>query len=179
MKRSICVACAVAMAFVLIAGEARAGDCKAVRGEGVVVQPGGLGTNWVGPVSLRMRGQRLEGEATVFIDPLIWLAGPAPPPLFHFAGFDWVKLNFGSDGYFTIWEMAYFEPKDPFLIEWTYEGYGRLGWAYLGYGSYGPWGTGMFEKVTGELDVKGTMWLTHPDPPNRVEFRFKGKLCGV
>ena len=180
MNRARCVACVLLMALALTAGTAWAGDCKAARGQGVVLQPGGLGTNWVGPVTLRVRGHRLQGEATVFIDPRLWAAGPSPPPNFHYAGFDWAELDFGSKGSFTIWEMSYFEPRDPYLIEWTYSGFGRLGWAYLGPDSYGPpWGTGMFENATGEFDMTGRMWLTQPEPANRIEFRFKGRICGI
>jgi hypothetical protein len=167
------------MAFALVTSAAWAKNCKTARGEGLVLQPGGVGTHWSGPVTLRVRGQLLEGQATVFIDPPLWAGGPAPPPLFHIAGFDWVLLDFGDDGSFTVWEMSYFKPQDPFFIEWSYEGDGRLGRAYLAHGSYGPWGTGMFENATGEFNMIGTMLLTAPDPVNSVEFTYKGRICGI
>lgn len=166
-----------ATAFLLTTAASAAPRCVMVRGEGVMTQPAGPFTEWVGPVSMKIRGKTYAGEGTVFIDPL--LLGNSGPPGFETVGFDWFTFDFGEAGSFSAWELASLTPLDPTGSKLRYLGTARIGPSYVATGVYGPAGTGMFATATGILHARGTVWMTFPAEPNSLTVRLGGRICGV
>jgi len=163
---------------IALAGSASAAPrCSVVRGEGIMTQPAGPLTDWVGPVSLTIRGKTFSGEGAVFIDPL--LLSNSGPPNYQGMGFDWFTLDLGEAGTLSAWELVSFIPLDQTFSKFRYEGTARLGPSYISTGVYGPSGSGMFAAATGIMYARGTMWLTFPNAPNSIDFRFGGRVCGI
>lgn len=163
---------------ILLAGAAVAeAPCVMVRGETVLTQPAGPFTEWVGPVSLEIRGTTYSGQATVFIDPL--LLGNSGPPNFEGLAFDWLTFDLGEAGTLSAWELAAFTPLNETFTKFRFEGIGRLGASYIATGVYGPAGTGMFAGATGIMHARGTYWRTFPTTPSSLDARFGGQICGI
>ncbi len=169
---------AAATLCILIAGAASAAPrCSVVRGEGMMTQPAGPLTDWVGPVSLTIRGRTFSGEGTVFLDPL--LLSNSGPPNYQGMGFDWFTFDLGEAGTLSAWELAAFTPLDQTFSKFRYEGTARLGPGYVSTGVYVPSTSGVFAAATGIMHARGTMWLTFPGAPNSIDFRFGGRICGI
>ena len=179
MSRRILQTSVTTMTIALLLGAAAsaAPRCAMVRGESVMTQPAGPFTEWVGPVSLKIRGKTYTGEGTVFIDPL--LLGNSGPPSFETIGFDWFTFDLGEAGSLSAWELASLKPLDETFSTIRYEGTARIGPSYVATGVYGPSGTGIFAKATGIMHARGTVWMTFPTAPNSLVARFSGRICGI
>ena len=167
---------AVAALLLTAVAEAERG-CVRVRGKGELTQPAGPLTDWVGPGTLKMRGQTYTGQVTVYIDPT--LLGNAGPPTFQVMAFDWFTMDFGAAGKLELWELATLTPLDPTGSRVAYDGIAHPGPSYLGPATYGPPSTGIFTGAHGLLFGTGTIRMTFPTEPNSLKYKFKGQLCGL
>ena len=168
---------AVAIAALLTSTAVAVPKCVEVRGTSLMTQPAGPFTEWVGPVTMKIRGRTYSGEGMVSIDPLLFAS--SGPPNMEGIGFDWLNFDFGEAGSFSAWELASFKAVDPAAGLFSYQGTARLGPGYVTTGVYEPSASGMFTAATGILHARGTLWMTFPDAPNSVDLTFSGRICGV